>query len=85
MADGSKTAKKRNKKDPAVAARNTAKNKARRIARDTKNKAAKAATAQRRATLRRKGSLARIARRIKGAANAAEQTRLVAIEAKMRP
>lgn len=88
MADkNGKTSKKTGKKDPAIAARTTAKNRARRIARDQRNKDAKAATAQRRANQRRMGALRRIQRRLKAFvvndANRSEHNRLVGIEAKI--
>lgn len=82
MADGSKTAKKRGKKDPATAARTTAKNRAKLVARDQRNKTAKEHTVWYRVNLRRKGALARIARRIK-LAPPSEQARLAAIKAKI--
>ena len=82
MADGGKTAKKRVKKDPLLAARTTAKNRAKRVARDQRNKTHKATTATKRAQLRRKGALARIERRIKAAGTPAIEV-LSAIKAKI--
>lgn len=83
MADGSKTAKKRNKKDPAVAARNTAKNRSKRVARDLKAKAEKFVTKAKRASLRRKGALARIERRILAERDGATCTRLNQVKSKI--